>query len=599
MKDRILPAFLASVLITAVAASGFLYVADNAVSDSFYQKTAPANQDIVVFGIDQDTVDALGPVTGLRGAMAQVIETINADPENRPAVIGIDLMYTGENRDAPEADRQLADAASIYANVVVAADAKFGNELVATEDGTYTIRRRSVLDWYTPYAALSESVTYGHINEMLDRDGIFRHAQLYIDIPGRERVLSFARVIYERWCEEKGLTPLDMPQTSVNGFYYLPFSQGNDGYSDGFSFLDLYDGKVDPYFYRGKIVLIGPYASGMQDEYFTSLDHASRMPGVVIQANNIEAFQKGFFPREVSIAAQLALLFLIGFLTAFWLWDRKILPSVLIWLSACIIWLFACRFAYSAGGVILHVLWVPAGVSALFICSVALNYVRAKREQRRITDTFGHYMDPVIRDQLLAQGASALELGGKTRDIAVLFVDVRGFTAMSEALEAETVVEIVNRYLTLTTKCIMNNHGTLDKFVGDCTMAIWNAPVEQDDPVYLACRAAVDMVTDSEALGKELMELYGYQVSFGIGVNWGPAVVGNIGAPKRLDYTAIGDTVNTAARLEANAKGGTILISRAVAEKLGDRAEVLSLGNSIRLKGKKNDFEVLELKRLH
>ena len=200
--------------------------------------------------------------------------------------------------------------------------------------------------------------------------------------------------------------------------------------------------------------------------------------------------------------------------------------------------------------------------------------------------------------RLLAEGKSALALGGKTTNIAVLFVDVRGFTAMSEALDAQTVVEIINRYLTLTTDCIMKNHGTLDKFVGDCTMAVWNAPVAQEDPVYLACRAALDMVEGSVGLNEELYQRYGRKVSFGVGVNWGPAVVGNIGAPRRMDYTAIGDTVNTAARLEANAPGGTVLISRSVADALGNRAVVTSLGNNIPLKGKSAGFEVLQLAAL-
>ena len=166
---------------------------------------------------------------------------------------------------------------------------------------------------------------------------------------------------------------------------------------------------------------------------------------------------------------------------------------------------------------------------------------------------------------------------------------------MSEALDPPTVVEIINKYLTLTTECIMRYHGTLDKFVGDCTMAFWNAPVKQEDPAYLACLAAVDMAKGAVALGEELKEKYGRSVSFGIGVHFGPAVVGNIGAPQRMDYTAIGDTVNTAARLEANAPGGTIYISRAVADALGDRAKVTSLGGSIKLKGKAEGFEVLVL----
>ena len=144
----------------------------------------------------------------------------------------------------------------------------------------------------------------------------------------------------------------------------------------------------------------------------------------------------------------------------------------------------------------------------------------------------------------------------------------------------------------------MRNHGTLDKFVGDCTMAFWNAPLPQDDPVYHACRAAMDMVEGSKAVGEELMARFGRTVSFGVGVNWGPAVVGKIGAPKRMDYTAIGDTVNTAARLEANAPGGTVYISRAVADALGERAKTTSLGGTINLKGKAEGFEILTLDEL-
>jgi adenylate cyclase len=169
---------------------------------------------------------------------------------------------------------------------------------------------------------------------------------------------------------------------------------------------------------------------------------------------------------------------------------------------------------------------------------------------------------------------------------------------MSESLPPATVVEIINKYLTLTTECIMRHHGTLDKFVGDCTMAFWNAPVAQEDCVYLACQAAMDMVVGAKPLAEELQERFGRSVSFGVGVHYGPAVVGNIGAPQRMDFTAIGDTVNTASRLESNAPAGTIYISRIVADMLGDRAKTTSLGATIKLKGKAEGFEVLTLDSL-
>ena len=221
-----------------------------------------------------------------------------------------------------------------------------------------------------------------------------------------------------------------------------------------------------------------------------------------------------------------------------------------------------------------------------------------RREKHLIDETFGYYIAPEVKKQLLAGGMDSLALGGKTQDVAVLFVDIRGFTTMSEQLDAQTVVEILNRYLTLATDCIVKNHGTLDKFVGDCAMALWNAPFPQEDPVYLACRAAMDMVSGSESLAKDLQSRFGHAVSFGVGIHWGSAVIGNIGAPQRMDYTAIGDTVNTAARLEASAPGNTVYISRVVADLLGDRAVVTSLGTGIKLKGKSEGFEVLRLDSL-
>ena len=129
-------------------------------------------------------------------------------------------------------------------------------------------------------------------------------------------------------------------------------------------------------------------------------------------------------------------------------------------------------------------------------------------------------------------------------------------------------------------------------------MAFWGAPLPQEDYVMLAVQAAVDMVNGSQALSRELLERYGQTVSSGIGIHVGEAVVGNIGSPQRMDYTAIGDTVNTAARLEANAPGGTIYISRAVADRLKGRIQVTSLGDSIKLKGKAEGFEVLILEKI-
>lgn len=587
-------ALASALMLTAVAASDLLRSADNTVSDALYQQPSATDGEIVVIGMDQYALDLLGPMPWPRDYMADVINYLNADPETAPAVIGVDVLYVGESGD-PNADAALAEAAAYGENVVVASAATFGSDLV-TEGSDFYMDTMAVLAWDEPFADLAAVAATGHINSMADSDSYIRHGLLYVDTPNG-RIPSLARVVYEKYAEVKGLERNPVPETNAEGFFYLTYTAEPGGYYDGVSFVDVLDGAVDPAYFAGKIVLIGPYAAGMGDEYRTAIDHAAPMYGVEILANQIDAFRSGFLPRECSEALQLALLFLWCAALVWLLRDRRVRTSVVIWLVACVGWIGVCLLAYRSGWV-LHALWFPLAASVIFIGSVAANYIRSQREKRRITATFGRYVDPAVLKELLVQGGAAEQLGGQMHEIAVLFVDIRGFTTMSEALDPPTVVEIINRYLTLTTECIMRYRGTLDKFVGDCTMAFWNAPLPQEDPVYLACCAAMDMVEGSKALGEELQKKYGRTVNFGVGVHVGPAVVGNIGAPQRMDYTAIGDTVNTAARLEANAPGGKILISRAVAEALGDRAQVTSLGDSIKLKGKAEGFETLTLDTL-
>ncbi len=591
---KVIAAIVVAAVFTVIAGTGVLSRPDGVVSDGLYQSDSAADGEIIVVGMDQKALDELGPLPWPRTIVADAVSYLNSG-ENKPAVIGLDILYVGESSD-PAADAYLAQVAEMGGNVVTASAATFGSEIIDQGEDFY-VDDMSILAYDEPFPELKNVTTTGHINTMADDDGIIRHALLYEDVPELGQVYSFSRVVYEKYCESTGQSVNPLPKTT-KGFFYIPYTSKGGAYYDYISVSDLYYGSVDPEFFAGKIVLIGPYAPGLQDEYRTSIDHAAPTYGVEIQANLVDSFRKGFYPLETPDSVQLVVLFIICFLMMMFFYDRKVLPSTIAEAAVCLLYILLAYILYNSAGIVLHVLWIPMFVSILFVVSVAMNYIRSQREKKMVTNTFGHYVDPAIMNQLLEQGTSALELGGKTYDIAVLFVDIRGFTTMSEALDPPTVVEIINSYLTLTTECIMKNHGTLDKFVGDCTMAFWNAPFPQEDPVYLACCAAMDMVEGSKALGEQLQERFGRTVSFGVGVNWGPAVVGNIGAPLRMDYTAIGDTVNTSARLEANAPGGKILISRAVADILGDRAKVTSLGDSIKLKGKAEGFEILTLDEL-
>lgn len=590
---RILVALLSAALLTGLMLSGLLSGADNTLCDALYQRSQALDGNIVLVGIDERAIDDLGRYQDWgRDVLAQALDYLNEDPENRPAAIGVDVLFVGDTD--PELDAWLAEAAGAYGNVVTAATAKFGSRIVTEADGSFYVDDFAVLSYEEPYEALRDATVQGHINAMIDNDGILRHAMFQIDLEDGTAVPSFHQQLYRMYAERMGLDTEVAPPTDARHFWYVPFQAAPGGYDEGISVADLLSGEVPHDAFADKIVIIGPYATGLQDSYPTAIDHAIPMYGMEYQANAIDAMLRGEFKTEAPLWPQAAVLFLISFLGFLWLWDRKVLPATVAWLLVAALSVGASLLAWNLGWV-LHVLYIPLAVTALYVAAMALNYIRAALARQTVTNTFKRYVAPEIVTELLKEGTDALALGGKLTDIAVLFVDIRGFTTMSEVLEPEQVVEILNRYLTLTSDCILRNGGTLDKFVGDCTMAFWGAPLPQDDCVFKAVKTGLDMVAGAKALSAELLAQYGRTVDFGVGVHIGPAVVGNIGAPNRMDYTAIGDTVNTASRLESNAPGGSILVSRAVADALAGRVSFTSLGDSVTLKGKSAGFEVLRV----
>ncbi|MCR5398002.1 MAG: adenylate/guanylate cyclase domain-containing protein [Lachnospiraceae bacterium] len=584
-----------AIVITALAMLGAFRRLDRWAQDKLLQKPQLVSDQIVVIGMDEKALTTLGAYNNWgRGVMTQVLEQLTSDPESMPAVVAIDTLYSGETN--KEDDEKLAAAAAKLPHIVVGDVATFGNTKNLDEQGSLQIVKNSIVEFEEPYDGLKAVTTQGHINAMYDVDGIMRHAMLYIE-PDDRKIYSMAFEVSKAYLESKG-EEITEPVTDSNGFFYLPYSVLPGGFYDSVSIVDVMNGDVPKDYYAGKIVFIGPYAVGLQDAYYTSISRAEQMYGVEIQANVVEAMINGNYKTEANDVAQAIALFIVCMVAGYFIvYKTKLVGASII--SACVTaaTIATVYIAYNSDYV-LHVVWIPIGILVLYLSSIIMRYVAAALERARVTHTFERYVAPEIVGELLKEGSDALELGGKMYDIAVLFVDVRGFTTMSEALDPPTVVEIINRYLTLTTECIMRYNGTLDKFVGDCTMAFWNAPLPQEDPVYLACKAAMDMVEGSKKLAVELEERFGRSVAFGIGVNYGPAVVGNIGAPQRMDYTAIGDTVNTSARLEANAPGGKIYISRSVADALGDRAKTTSLGGTIKLKGKAEGFEILTLDEL-
>ena len=220
---------------------------------------------------------------------------------------------------------------------------------------------------------------------------------------------------------------------------------------------------------------------------------------------------------------------------------------------------------------------------------------RLEAEQRFIKDTFMRYAPPAVVEQLL-RDPSLVKVGGVRKPIAILFADIRGFTSFSEHLAPEALVEVLNSYLALSADAVLAHDGILDKFVGDAVMGLFNVPLDQTYYALRAVKAALKMQQDI----REYHQRTGINqhLNFGVGINAGEAVVGNIGTAKQLNYTAIGDSVNYAKRLQENAKGGQILISLPAYEQVKDQIEARELPR-LQVKGRsvpETVFEVLGLK---
>ncbi|MDD3251959.1 MAG: adenylate/guanylate cyclase domain-containing protein [Lachnospiraceae bacterium] len=579
-------------LLTLALAGGVLNTADQLVADRLCQRGEGTEENIVLVGIDQKALEDIGPFQNWgRDILAMTIEALNESEACRPAVIGVDVIFAGETD--PDMDAWLAEAAGQYHNVVTASAAEFGSRLVEDADKSFYVDPFSVLAYDAPYEALQRVTEQGHVNAMLDQDGILRHSLLYITLEDGTRVPSFASAVAQAYQKER---KVNLPPTDAQGFWYVPYSGKPGVYDESISVADLISGEIGADYFAGKIVLIGPYAAGMQDDYTTAIDHARPMYGVEYQANVIQAMLRGDYKQETGDGIQLAVFFLLMLAGGLFLTkkDCSFKAGAALWLAVTGGSLLGSAWLYRQGQVV-HPLWIACGMTILYVASVLYHAVVNLLEKRHVTDTFKRYVAPEIVNEILREGTKSLGLGGKLCDITVLFVDIRGFTTMSESLEPPQVVGILNEYLTLTSSCIMKHGGTLDKFIGDATMAFWGAPLPQEDPVMNAVLTALDMVEGSKVLAEKLQKEFGRSVSFGIGIHTGPAVVGNIGAANRMDYTAIGDTVNTASRLESNAPAGTIYISRAVADALGERIKTRPLDIPIRLKGKKEGFEILIL----
>ncbi|MDH5189085.1 MAG: adenylate/guanylate cyclase domain-containing protein [Rhodospirillaceae bacterium] len=358
------------------------------------------------------------------------------------------------------------------------------------------------------------------------------------------------------------------------------------------SAVDVLNNKVDPKKLRGKMAIIGTSAVGMLDIRATPID--SVIPGVEVHAQVIEAaFSGAFLSRPAWINGAEILLIALGGVLIIWL-----VPSVGAKWTLAVFLLLAggassgSWYLFTEKKVLFDVTFAVGAMFFLYTTLTYLNFSREEAQKKQTRDAFSKYLSPDMVESVAAD-PSKLKLGGDKRDMTLLFCDVRGFTTISEQFDAEGLTALINKLLTPLTNVIMGHKGTVDKYMGDCIMAFWNAPLDDPDHVYNACVSSLLMIGEMGPLNDRL-EIEAKEegrkhipLKVGLGLNTGECVVGNMGSDQRFDYSVLGDTVNLASRLEGQSKsyGMNIVLGPTTCSAVKDRLATIDL-DYIQVKGK-------------
>lgn len=555
-------ALVVGVLAVVGARAGVFSALNERLNDSFFSPR-PISQDIVIVAIDDASLTTIGQWPWDRSVFADFIDAVSP---HTPRTVGIDVIFAESSRRGVFDDDRLALSIS-QSNTPI---------ILASEASGLTIEAERVV---TPVfvSPLQSFIAAGALaaptNLIIDRDGIARRAPLDIEsLVTRDAVPTFASQIVQAGGNDVSRTGLER----------IAYAQPTGGVRR----ISFARALNEPELLANKIVLVGATAPSLHDEQQTPIDHGTVMPGVEIQANIVDMLISDRSLNDIPQPLSFTLVFFMPFvvLLGFTFFRRSVEPLIANAVIAIVIVIGSNNLFDMGVAVPSAALLIVAIVTTLIL--FAYRYVHNRRETRAIYDAFKRYVSPTVLKEILRHPEKVV-FGGEERTVTILFCDIRSFTTLSESMSATDLVTLLNRYFAAMSKEIIATGGVIDKYIGDAIMAFWGAPLDDEDHAVHATRAAQGMVRALEVFNKELASEGKAPIAIGIGLASGPAVVGNIGSDERVDYTAMGDTVNTASRLEGLTKEykRQLIVSHKTKELLGDEFETEPLGE-VMVKGK-------------
>ncbi|MGE0799213.1 MAG: CHASE2 domain-containing protein [Lautropia sp.] len=572
---------------------------DRLVQDQRVRWRAPAvaPSRVVIVDIDEKSLAEQGRWTWPRAKLAELVRRVV--DEGGARVFGFDMLFAEPQ---PGEDALLADA--IRGRPVV-----LGYYFSSDEGGLRTGRlptplfpasalaplQLSALAW-DGHGANLEALTQaaragGFFNARVDDDGVVRSVPLLSSFDG-ELYESLAVAVLRL---DQGGAPvaLHADRLAIGQDVTLPFADDltaripfagplapGAGRLDYVSATDVLGGRVDPARFRDRIVLLGASAHGIGDRQATPVHHST--PGVALHAALIDGALRGdtpYVPRHAGLAMAL-LTALLGLAAALAL-PRLGAFGIAAATSALLVLLFAANHvAYVRGDWILPIAMAALTIVALAVMNLAVGHFVEGKARRAVIDLFGQYVSPELVKRM-ARRPQDYPIESQNKRLTILFADVRGFTRIAESMDPQALREYLNRFLTRMTEVIHQHGGTVDKYMGDAIMAFWGAPIDDPEQEDHAVAAALEMQAAVMQLNEEFELRRWPLLAIGVGVNSGTARVGDMGSQLRRTYTAIGDSVNLAARLESLTKrfGVPVLIGDSTARGV-TRVRLTALGET-------------------
>lgn len=584
--------------------SGALDFWHNKLADKLHNEQASSDE-IVIIAIDDHSTQAapigLGRYTQWgRDNYAKMLESLL---EENPKVVAFDLIFNNPSQNVKIEDiSEFADSVGTvesnqeklqqYEEFIaknsdpyqIEADNIFAQKI--EESGSIILSMAGSEDFrILPIKKFRENAELGYVSANPDEDGILRRITTefnYLNDTHLALGVQAARLAgYETQI------PLEDGQMIIN-YFADPF-----GYKM-VSFVDVVDGDFEPGTFDDKIVLVGITSfKEVQDKVLSPRSNEIPMPGVEVHANVIQTILDGKFLQNQSTISQVAVIALISFGLSFVFNFVGILLSILIAGGAVALYIFMAHFFFDRG-LIVNMVYPFVAIGLSYLAAWVYRYFVADKKKREITSAFGHYVSKDLVSEI-SKNPDMVKLGGEKREVTVFFSDIKDSTTHSEQNDIQQWVSQLNEYFTAMESIIKNLGGTLDKYEGDAIMGFWNAPIAQQDHVARAYSAAIEMQKMLTLLNQKWAKEGRTQIQMRIGINTGYAIVGNFGSKERFDYTVMGDSVNTASRLEsaANKAYGTSLTVAGMPQQM-PQFTFRELDNVI-LPGKKQAVKIYEL----